>query len=98
MAVYMIIEIQEIKNPETYRTYIEQVKDLVIRQGGKYLSRGAEISSLGGDWNPQRLILIEFSSLEAVQSCFNSPEYRSIAPLRENATTSRAIIVKGDVD
>jgi hypothetical protein len=30
MAVYMIIEIQEIKDPEAYRSYIEQVKGLPI--------------------------------------------------------------------
>ncbi len=98
MSVYMMVEIMEIRDPETYRSYIEKVKELVVQQGGKYLSRGSNITPISGDWTPKRMILIEFPSMESVQNCFNSTQYREIAPLREKATLSRAIIIEGTVD
>jgi uncharacterized protein (DUF1330 family) len=50
---------------------------------------------VAGNWNPERVILIEFDSLERVQACFRSPEYLQLAPLRERSTMSRAIVVEG---
>ena len=38
---------------------------------------------------------MEFASLEMAQAWYNSPEYRAIAPLREQSTKSRAILVEG---
>jgi uncharacterized protein (DUF1330 family) len=42
-----------------------------------------------------RIILIEFDTAEQVERCFGSAEYLALAPLREQSTTSRAIIVDG---
>ena len=50
---------------------------------------------LTGDWRPQRIILIKFDSIDQVHDCFTSPEYLALAPLREESTTSRAIIIEG---
>ena len=36
---------------------------------------------------------VEFDSKQQLQECFNSPEYREIAPLREKSTIGRAIAV-----
>ena len=48
-----------------------------------------------GDWQPERIVLIEFESIEQVQEFFASPEYLAIVPLREQSATTRAIIVEG---
>jgi len=50
---------------------------------------------LSGNWNPERMILIEFETLEQLQQCFNSAEYQKIAPFRTQSTLSRSIIVEG---
>ena len=94
MPVYMIIEIT-ITDPEVYSRYVAGVFDIVSAHGGRYLVRGGKITPLLGNWQPERIILIEFDSMAQVETCFGSAEYLELAPLREQATTSRAIIVEG---
>ena len=94
MPVYMIVEV-EIRDGDLYAEYVDRVREVVERRGGRYLARSEEIVSLAGDWRPQRVALIEFESLERLRACFGSPAYRQLTPLRERATTSRAIVVRG---
>jgi uncharacterized protein (DUF1330 family) len=94
MPAYFIAEIQ-VLDPSLYARYVERVPDIVKKYGGRYLVRGGQATSFSGDWNPQRLILIEFADRGQLERCFSSPEYREIAPFRERSTVTRAIIVEG---
>ena len=90
----MIIQIKVI-DEYTYSKYIERVKSIVEKCGGRYLVRGGRVTPLAGSWNPQRVVLIEFDSLAQMRSCFRSEEYREIAKLREKSTISKSILVEG---
>jgi len=92
MPVYMIIEI-DIEDEAMYSRYIDHVYHIVTHHGGRYLARSGEVMPLSGDWRPDRIVLIEFETFEQLQACFSAPEYRSLAPLRERSTRSRAIVV-----
>jgi uncharacterized protein (DUF1330 family) len=94
MSIYLIIEIT-IKDRELYSKYVEQVPAIIERFGGKYLARGGRVTPLMGGWNPERIILIEFDTVEQIHNCFQAKEYLEIAPFRENSTTSRSIVVEG---
>jgi len=94
MSVYLIVEI-EVRNQEMYRQYVEKVPKVIAEFGGRYLSQGGRIRPLSGDWNPERIVIIEFPSLEQLQGCFSSPAYQKIAPFRTESTFSRSIIVEG---
>jgi uncharacterized protein (DUF1330 family) len=97
MAVYVVIDIS-IRDQTAavgYAEYVEKVRPMVERHGGRYLVRGGRITPLAGDWNPERVIVIEFPSADHVKRWWESPEYKAIASLRENATWARAIIVEG---
>ncbi len=94
MSIYLIIDIT-IKKPRLYELYVQKVKPIVELFGGKYLVRGGTITPSAGDWDPQRIILIEFESLDLLQACFSSEDYREVAGLREGSTVSRSIIVEG---
>jgi len=95
MAAYVIIEI-EIRDRDMYSVYVEKVRPIVEKYGGTYLSRGGAVTPVSGNWDPERVILIEFPSREAVRRCFDSEEYGEIAHLREASTAGRAIIVDGE--
>ena len=95
MSIYFVAEIQQIKDQESYLKYAELASEIVKKYGGKYHVRGGKAVSYFGGWKPGRLIIVEFESREQLQKCFQSAEYRTIAPLRENATTGRAIVVEG---
>jgi uncharacterized protein (DUF1330 family) len=94
MPVYLIIEIA-VKDRKLYEEYVAKVPAIIEGYGGKYLARGGRVTPLMGGWSPERIILIKFESIEKVRSCFQSKEYLEIAPLREQSTTARSIIIEG---
>jgi arsenate reductase (thioredoxin) len=94
VAVYFIAEISIIDR-DLYARYVEQVRPIVERFGGRYLARSGKVTPVSGGWTPERIILIEFPSERELAQCFDSQEYRAIAPLREQSTRSRAIVVEG---
>ncbi|HOO77523.1 MAG TPA: DUF1330 domain-containing protein [bacterium] len=94
MPFYLIIAV-DVADAETYSEYVRKVSGIVAKHGGKYLARGGEVIPISGGWNPERVVLIEFPTEELVRRCFRSPEYLEIAPLRERATRTKAIVVEG---
>ena len=94
MSVYMIIDVT-IRDHDLYSRYVESVAEVVERYGGRYLVRGGKVTPLSGNWNPERMIVIEFDTVEQLQRCFRSAEYLELAPLREQSTDSRAIVAEG---
>lgn len=97
MAVYVIIDIsvRQQAAKADYAQYIEKVRPIVEKYGGRYLVRGGKITPVAGDWKPERVILIEFPSSDHVAQWWNSPEYKAIAGLREQSTLAKAILVEG---
>ena len=94
--VYFVATIyfNESKNDNAYLDYIESVVSIVKKYNGRYIVRSENVTPLGGDWKPNRVIIIEFDSKEHLEACFASEEYRRIAPLRESSVNSNAIIVE----
>jgi uncharacterized protein (DUF1330 family) len=96
MPVYFIVEIKtKNENKDIYAKYIEKVRSIVEKHKGRYLSRGGKVTPIFGDWNPERIIIIEFPSAGHVEQWLDSPEYKEIAVLRENSTITKAIMVEG---
>lgn len=95
MAVYFIVEIKEVYDKEKYMQYVAKVPPIVEKFGGKYLIRGGNTSSIVGDWNSLRLIIIEFESMDKFRLWWNSAEYREVAPLREQSAKTSAIVTDG---
>ncbi len=95
MSAYLIVEI-EIINPEKY----EQVKKLTpatIEQfGGKYLARGGKTETLEGDWQPKRLVILEFADMEQAKAWWNSPEYAPVKQLRQIYATTNMVLTEGN--
>ena len=93
-SVYMIVDIT-VKNENLYSKYIAKVPKIIEKYGGRYLVRGGEITLITGNWNPQRIIIVEFDSMEQLRRCFSSQEYLELSPLREKSTVGKSIVVKG---
>lgn len=77
-----------------YDAYIEQVKPVVENFGGKYLVRGNVSRHLAGEWQPDRVIVIEFPDAQSMTACFDSPEYRWIESMRTLSVHSSAVAVE----
>lgn len=94
MVYFIVTTYFEGKNEGSYAEYIEKVKPIVEKHGGRYLTRSEQVTALSEKWTPQRVIVIEFDSREQLDTCFSSEEYRAISYLRENSVDARAIIVE----
>ena len=93
MSVYMIID-ATVKDRRKYDQYLDQVRPIVEAHGGRYHVRGENIRPLGA-WRPERIIVIEFPSEDAIRRWLASPEYAAIASLREEGADTQAILVEG---
>ena len=102
--VYVVADIT-VHDPDTFGQYRDQVADIIREFGGRYLIRagnlqfdgqsGDTVTAFGGDWNPDRFIVLEFDSEEAIRALFESEEYLKILSLRTDSATTRGIIVNG---
>ena len=94
MSVYLIIEI-EVLDEEVYSSYMAKVPVTVKKYGGQYLARTNSVVALGGDWKPERIIIIRFPSLDKIEKWLSSEEYAQLAPIRMRSTKGRSIVVPG---
>lgn len=96
MSCFFIVDayIDKHRGYGMYNNYIKNVKPIVERFGGEYLARTENVTSLNPSRNPQRVIIIKFPSREALESCFNSKQYKSIMHERLDDVDSRALIVE----
>ena len=94
--VYFLVStyFDEKNGNDDYLEYIKSVEPIVNKYHGRYRIRSENITALHPQWKPNRVILIEFETRQALEACFASKEYRQIAALRENSVDSRAIIVE----
>lgn len=94
MPAFAIFDI-EVTDPERYEEYKKLAPPAIAAYGGKYLVRGGELDVLEGDWNPSRIVVLEFPSAERARAWIDSPEYREARALRHATASTRAILVEG---
>jgi uncharacterized protein (DUF1330 family) len=94
MAAYLILDIH-VKDPEEYAAYRERAPATLEQYGGRYLVRGGPHETVEGDWNPERVVVVEFPSVERAKEWYASPEYQEIVGLRLRAAPSNTVLVEG---
>jgi len=63
MAAYMILNI-EIADPEVFKDFQEKFPPVLEKYGGRYLTRGGKAERWEGEWEPKRIVILEFPSKE----------------------------------
>ena len=94
MPAYVIVE-TDVHDAERYERYKEAAPATIAAAGGRYLARGGELAVLEGDWQPKRLVVLEFADLQAARRWYDSDQYREARRLREGAATFRMVAVEG---
>ena len=93
MPAYVIVE-TNVHDPEQYERYKAASPGAVHAGGGRFVVRGGELAVLEGDWQPTRLVILEFEDLEAAKRWYESPEYQEAKALREGAANLRMVAVE----
>ena len=92
---YIIAE-AKVHDPEAYKQYMPLSLATVEQYGGRFVIRGGAVEVLEGPWtSPQRLIVVEFDSVEQAKRFYYSPEYQAARKMRENAAVMNLLVVSG---
>jgi len=94
MPAYIIVE-TDVTDPEQYEQYKAAGAAAVAAAGGRYLVRGGELVVFEGDWQPSRLVVLEFEDLAAARRWYESEAYQDARKLREGAAHLRVVAVQG---
>ena len=95
MSAYFVVDQIEVTDPETMKTYSAGVADTIKQYGGKGIVRGGDFEVVEGDWQPRRVVILEFKDMDTLKAWYNSPEYADLKAMRQASSRSNAIMVEG---
>ena len=93
-SAYIIANV-EVTNPTQYEDYKKWSSAAMQAHGAEVCVRGGKIEVLEGDWEPQRIVVLKFASVEAAKAFNDSPEYGKARASRQGAAVMRMIVVDG---
>lgn len=85
----------EIRDLNQYQEFMKGVKPAIEAAGGKYLARGGQHKVYEGDWEPRRIVLLEFPDVAAFESFYNGSVYRAHRTVRDACSSARLVSVEG---
>lgn len=94
MPAFVLVEIN-IHDPVAYEGYKLLTPAAIAAYDGRFVVRGAQTESLEGDWNPQRIVLLEFPTVARAKEWWASPEYAEAKAIRQKAATTKMLVVEG---
>jgi uncharacterized protein (DUF1330 family) len=93
MTAYLIAE-HVITDAAKFDEYRTRVAPMIAMYGGRYVTKGGSHKfPEGGHWSPQRVVIIEFPDMQALESWYNSPEYKPLIALRKQSTSDMDMLI-----
>lgn len=94
MAAYVIFDV-DISDPARYQEFMAGVKPALEAAGARYLARGGTHKVYEGDWEPRRIVLLEFPSVAAWESFYDGSTYQGLKAVRDACSSARLVSVEG---
>jgi uncharacterized protein (DUF1330 family) len=94
MAGYMVGNIT-VTDPETFAKYGKLVPETVAHFGGAYVVRGGTPEKIEGNYDPVRIVILQFESVEKAREWYDSPEYAPLKEMRLKSSTGDLYFVDG---
>ena len=94
MAGYMVGNIT-VTDPETFAEYGKRVPATVAQFGGKYVVRGGVPEKVEGNYNPVRIVILQFESVEKAREWYDSDVYAPLKEMRMKASNGDLYFVEG---
>ena len=91
---YLVVDAKS-TDPERMVEYRRLSSIAVEKFGGRFLARGGPYEVLEGNWQPQRLVVIEFESREKAKAFYDSPEYVAARQARAGVSSFDMVLVEG---
>jgi uncharacterized protein (DUF1330 family) len=94
MPAYVIAHVR-IHDRTHYPEYMQKAQDSIVAAGGKYIARGGAVHVFEGDWQPERLVILEFPSMQAARDWWHGEAYQQALPIRQAAAISQIVLTEG---
>lgn len=94
MSAYVIFDV-DIRDPARYQEFMAGVKPALEKAGARYLARGGAHTVHEGDWEPRRIVLLEFPTLKAWEDFYSGPIYQGLKSVRDACSSARLVSVAG---
>jgi uncharacterized protein (DUF1330 family) len=94
MKAYVIVDVK-ITDPARYENYKKLTPGSLLPFDGKFIVRGGQAETLEGTWQPGRVVVLEFPSLEKAKAWWASDGYAPAKALRQSASITQMIVVEG---
>ena len=89
---YVIVDITQINDPETFKTLLPKAPRTVAEFGGQFVTRTDKITALDGV-APERFVIIAFDSLQKAKDWNDSAAQKEVNDIRKKSTKSRSFVV-----
>jgi len=94
MSAYIIVDVS-VHNATEYEEYKKLTPGSIAAYNGKFIVRGGSTETLEGDWDPQRIVVLQFPSVERAKEWWASEEYNPAKKIRQATAATRMIVVEG---
>ena len=94
MAAYIIVDVT-INDTAEYEAYKKLTPASIAAYNGKFIVRGGQTTTLEGDWQPGRIVVLEFPTLSIAKEWWASGEYAVAKIIRQKTAATKMIVVEG---
>ena len=94
MKAYVIVDVA-ISDPARYEDYKKLTPGSLVPYEGKFIVRGGQSETLEGTWQPGRIVVLEFPSMEQAKAWWSSEGYAPAKAIRQSASVTQMIVVEG---
>jgi uncharacterized protein (DUF1330 family) len=95
MKAYIIVDVK-ITNPGVFEEYKKLTPATLVPFEGNFIVRGGgDRETLEGEWNSERIVVIEFPSKQKAKDWWSSDGYAPAKALRQTAAKAKMILVEG---
>lgn len=94
MPAYVIVEVS-IHDPRDYEEYKKLTPATITAYDGRFVVRGGQTETLEGDWSPERIVVLEFPTVERAKEWWDSDTYSKAKVIRQRAARTKMIVVPG---
>lgn len=104
MAAYLIVHRREISNPDLLKQYRDGIDESIAKFNGRVVVRADGFEVLEGDWQPgrthddaqpERVTVIAFPDMEALNRWYTSEDYARLKAIRQESSVCDVIAVEG---
>ena len=94
MKGYVIATVR-VEDAQGYEPYRQRAQEIIAGHGGRYLVRGGRVDVREGTLERDRVIVLEFPTMEQARAFYDSDDYQAIVPIRQRNAEAQLFLVEG---